>query len=42
MPMKPHQGESQSDFLARCVPEMIGSGEDTRTSGCHLHADLAR
>jgi hypothetical protein len=33
MPMKPHQGESQSDFLARCVREMIGTGEDKRPRG---------
>jgi HK97 family phage prohead protease/HK97 family phage major capsid protein len=30
MPMKPHKGESQSDFMARCVPEMIGTGDDKR------------
>jgi HK97 family phage prohead protease len=30
MPMKPHKGESQSDFMSRCVPEMIGTGEDKR------------
>jgi HK97 family phage prohead protease/HK97 family phage major capsid protein len=30
MPMKPHKGESQSDFMARCVPEMIGTGADKR------------
>jgi HK97 family phage prohead protease len=29
-PMKPHSGESQSDFMARCVPEMIGTGADKR------------
>jgi HK97 family phage prohead protease/HK97 family phage major capsid protein len=27
MPMKPHKGESQSDFMARCVPEMKGDGK---------------
>jgi HK97 family phage prohead protease/HK97 family phage major capsid protein len=30
MPIKPHKGESQSDFMARCVPEMIGTGPDKR------------
>jgi HK97 family phage prohead protease/HK97 family phage major capsid protein len=30
MPMKPHKGESQQDFMARCVPEMIGTGDDKR------------
>jgi HK97 family phage prohead protease/HK97 family phage major capsid protein len=30
MPMKPHKDESQSDFMARCVPEMIGTGDDKR------------
>jgi HK97 family phage prohead protease len=30
MPMAPHKDESQSDFMARCVPEMIGTGEDAR------------
>src|SRR5262252_5435711 len=30
MPMKPHKGESQSDFMSRCVPEAIGTGEDKR------------
>jgi HK97 family phage prohead protease len=30
MPMKPHAGESQSDFMARCVPETIGTGDDKR------------
>jgi HK97 family phage prohead protease len=30
MPMKPHKDESQSDFMARCVPEMIGTGKDKR------------
>jgi HK97 family phage prohead protease/HK97 family phage major capsid protein len=30
MPIKPHKGESQSDFTARCVPEMIGTGPDKR------------
>jgi HK97 family phage major capsid protein len=24
MPMKPHKGESQSEFMHRCVPEMMG------------------
>jgi HK97 family phage prohead protease/HK97 family phage major capsid protein len=28
--MKPHKDESQSDFMARCVPEMIGTGSDKR------------
>ena len=31
MPLpKPHKGESQSDFMSRCVPEAIGSGDDKR------------
>jgi HK97 family phage prohead protease len=30
MPMKPHKGESQSDFMGRCVPDMVGTGEDKR------------
>jgi hypothetical protein len=30
MPMKPRAGESQSDFMARCVPDMVGSGADKR------------
>jgi HK97 family phage prohead protease/HK97 family phage major capsid protein len=30
MPMKPKEGESQSDFMSRCVPEMIGEGDDKR------------
>ena len=30
MPMKPHKGESQDDFMSRCVPEMIGTGDDKR------------
>lgn len=27
MPMKPNKGESQSEFMARCVPEMMGDGK---------------
>jgi HK97 family phage prohead protease/HK97 family phage major capsid protein len=30
MPIKPKPDESQSDFMARCVPEMIGTGDDKR------------
>lgn len=30
MPMKPHKDESQSEFMSRCVPDMIGSGPDKR------------
>jgi HK97 family phage prohead protease len=30
MPMKPHKGESQSDFMARCMPETIGTGDNKR------------
>ena len=30
MPMKPRKGESQDDFMGRCVPEMIGTGDDKR------------
>lgn len=27
MPMKPHKDESQSDFMGRCVPDMMGDGK---------------
>ena len=27
MPMKPGKGESQSEFMSRCVPEMMGDGK---------------
>lgn len=27
MPMKPHKGESQSDFMSRCVSDMMGDGK---------------
>lgn len=30
MPIKPHKDESQSDFMSRCVPEMIGTGDNKR------------
>lgn len=30
MPMSPRKGESQSDFMSRCVPEMVGTGSDKR------------
>ena len=30
MPMTPHKDETQSEFMARCVPDMIGSGDDKR------------
>ena len=30
MPMKPRKDESQSEFMARCVPDMIGTGKDKR------------
>src|SRR5262252_6960031 len=30
MPISPHKGESQSEWMSRCVPEMIGTGEDKR------------
>src|SRR6516165_2085020 len=30
MPISPHKDESQSDFMSRCVPEMIGTGDDKR------------
>jgi HK97 family phage prohead protease len=30
MPMKPGKDESQSEFMSRCVPEMIGAGPDKR------------
>src|SRR5215471_16547612 len=30
MPIKPGKDESQSDWMSRCVPEMIGTGEDKR------------
>jgi HK97 family phage prohead protease len=28
--MKPHKDETQSEFMGRCVPEMIGTGPDKR------------
>jgi HK97 family phage prohead protease/HK97 family phage major capsid protein len=31
MPMKPHKGESQSDFMGRCVPEMLDA-DSSRTN----------
>ncbi|MBO0717144.1 MAG: phage major capsid protein, partial [Rhizobiales bacterium] len=37
MPMKPHKGESQSDFLSRCVPDMMGDGkreQDQAVAAC--------
>jgi HK97 family phage prohead protease len=37
MPMKPRKGESQSDFTARCVPEMMGDGkreQDQAVAAC--------
>lgn len=37
MPMKPHKGESQSDFMSRCVPEMMGDGkrdQDQAVAAC--------
>ena len=37
MPMKPHKGESQSDFMARCVPDMKGDGkrpQDQAVAAC--------
>jgi HK97 family phage prohead protease/HK97 family phage major capsid protein len=30
MPMKPRKGEDQSTFMARCVPDMVGTGESKR------------
>src|SRR5215510_7120716 len=30
MPMKPHKGETQAEFMARCVPDMIGTGPNKR------------
>ena len=30
MPMTPGKDESQSDFMSRCVPEMVGTGADKR------------
>ena len=30
MPMTPRKGENQDAFMARCVPDMIGSGDDKR------------
>lgn len=37
MPMKPHKGESQSEFMSRCVPEMMGDGkreQDQAVAAC--------
>src|SRR5215207_9411878 len=28
MPMKPSAGESESDFMSRCVPDMMEGGRD--------------
>src|SRR6516162_6397953 len=30
MPMKPGKDETQSEFMSRCIPEMIGTGDDKR------------
>jgi HK97 family phage prohead protease len=30
MPIKPRKDEPQSDWMGRCVPEMIGTGDDKR------------
>src|ERR1700746_420578 len=30
MPIKPRKDEDQSDWMGRCVPEMIGTGKDKR------------
>lgn len=30
MPISPHKDETQSQFMSRCVPEMIGTGPDKR------------
>jgi len=37
MPIKPRKGESQSDWMSRCVPEMIGDGkreQDQAVAAC--------
>src|SRR5215510_14088763 len=37
MPMKPHKGESQGDFMERCVPDLMGDGkreQDQAVAAC--------
>jgi HK97 family phage prohead protease/HK97 family phage major capsid protein len=37
MPMKPHKGESQDDFMKRCVPDLMGDGkreQDQAVAAC--------
>lgn len=37
MPMSPHKGESQSDFMGRCVPDLMGDGkreQDQAVAAC--------
>ncbi len=37
MPMKPNKGESQADFMKRCVPDMMGDGKrdnEQATAAC--------
>src|SRR5262245_28187082 len=37
MPMKPREGESQSDFMERCVPDLMGDGkreQDQAVAAC--------
>lgn len=37
MPISPHKDESQSDFMSRCVPEMMGDGkreQDQAVAAC--------
>src|SRR5215207_2448583 len=35
MPMKPHAGESESDFMSRCVPDMMdGRDNDQAVAAC--------
>jgi HK97 family phage prohead protease len=42
MPMKPHAGESQSEFMSRCVPEMIGDGKREQEQAVAICMDIWR
>ncbi|SRR5580765_597599 len=42
MPMKPRKGESQSEFSARCVPEMMGDGKRDQDQAVAICLDIWR
>jgi len=42
MPMKPRKGESQSEFSARCVPEMMGDGKREQEQAVAICLDIWR